>query len=193
MTSPQKDEINSPPPARSRFMPWLRLLGVIAVIAMLLFVPTREFLKLTFMLGIPMVLCMVLMRRQPRRNFLWAAGLLALLAVFGFYVYNLTDLPQRIAVRYVVMEGASLQANGHYDEAIAVYEELYDLGKGERAEREIAQCETEKGAQLDLERAGALLAAGEVEAARAIIEKLPPDTRSQIEGQRLLRQWEKQQ
>lgn len=193
MTSPDNDGANAPRTVRARIMPWLRLLVVFALFAMLFFVPTREFLKLTFMLGIPLLLGLVLMRRQPRRNILWAVGLALSLAVFGFYLYSLTDLPQRVAVRYVVMEGASLKADGRYDEAIAVYNELYDLDRASKADREIAHCEAEKAAQQGLERVSALLEAGDAEAARAVIQDLPEGTRAQVEAQRMLRQWEKQQ
>jgi len=160
---------------------------VILVGVMLYFMPTREFLKLTFLLGIPFIFIMGFMVKKPRYSLGWnvcAAGLLLLLGVYGYYLIH---LPERIQVREIVTSGAALVANGQYDEAIAKFEQLESLGKPEEMKKKIMEAQTEKDAHQQLEKARQQINAGNKEEARKIIEEIPSNTRAAQEAKPLLK------
>ena len=94
--------------------PYIRVPLVIAAGVMLYFMPTREFLKLTFMLGIPFIFIMGFMVKKPRYSLVWNVCAAVLLVIIGTYGYYLIHLPERIQVREIVTSGAALVANGQY-------------------------------------------------------------------------------
>jgi hypothetical protein len=81
------------------------------------------------MLGIPFVFILGFMIKKPRYSLVWNICALALLAVVGLYGYRLIHLPERVQEREIVSSGAALVAEGKYDEAIAQFEKLGELGK----------------------------------------------------------------
>lgn len=167
--------------------PYIRVPLVIGIAIMLYFMPTREFLKLTFLLGIPFIFLMGFMVKKPRYSLGWivcAAGLVFLLGVYGYYLIH---LPERIQVREIVTSGATLVANGQYDEAIAKFEKLESLGKSEEMKEKIMEAQTEKEAHLQLEKARQQIEVGNQEEARKIMEELPPNTRAAQEAKQLLK------
>ncbi len=165
--------------------PYLRLLLIIVIGIMLYFVPTREFLKLTFMLGMPFVLLMGLMVKRPRYSLVWNAGALGLLGVLVLYGYYLIHLPERVQVREIISSGATLVAEGHYDAAIEKYAGLEKLGKAAQMEEKIQEAQLEKEAYLQLETARQLIEAGNKDEAKRIIEALPANTRAYHESRDL--------
>ena len=162
-----------------------RILLIAAVIAMLYFMPTREFLKTTFMLGMPFIVALAIMRKRPRYSFLWIVALLALLGIAGGYVYLLTQLPERIETRRIISEGGSLVAEGKFDKAIDEYKKLEKLGKPEKMKEKIAIAEQEKRAAAMLQEAQDLIAAGEKEKAKKLLESIPDNTRAAVQAKRL--------
>lgn len=167
--------------------PYIRVPLVIAAGVMLYFMPTREFLKLTFLLGIPFIFIMGFMVKKPRYSLGWnvcVAGLLVLLGVYGYYLIH---LPERIQVREIITSGATLVANGQYDEAIAKFERLESLGKAEQMKEKIMEAQTEKDAHQQLEKARQQIEVGNKEEAQKIIEELPPKTRAAQEAKQLLK------
>lgn len=167
--------------------PYIRVPLVILAGVMLYFLPTREFLKLTFILGVPFTFLMGFMLKKPRYSWGWnvcAAGLLVLLGIYGYFLIH---LPERIQVREIVTSGAALVANGQYDEAIARYEKLESLGKPEEMKQKITEAQTEKEAHLQLERARQEIDSGNYEEARKIIGELPPKSRAAQEAKPLLK------
>ena len=166
---------------------YIRILLLIALVAMLFFMPTREFLKVTFMLGVPFVFLLIWMSRQPRLSITWSLCGLGLLVVVGFYGYTLIHLPERIQVREIVSSGAFLVAQGEFDEAIAKYEQLEDLGEPQRMKKSIAFAEKEKNAHGQLERARQLIDSGKREEAVKILETIPADTRAYQQSRSLLK------
>lgn len=166
--------------------PALRLLLLAVGVAALLYLPTREFLKLTFMLGIPFVFVRVFMMRQKERSALWWISLIILIFVAGSYAYMLTDLPERIEIRRIVSEGGALVAEGKYTEAIDEYSKLKDLGREDQMKEKIALAEYEQKAALDLQTARQLLDQGYTKEARQILEDIPGNTRAGREARKLM-------
>jgi hypothetical protein len=170
--------------------PYIRVPIAIAVIAMLFFTATREFLKLTFMLGIPFVFVMAFMVKQRQKSLTWGLSALALVALMGVYGYFLIHLPQRIKIREITANGAALVAQGQYDEAITLYERLGPLGKPDKMQSLIAEAETEKDAHMQLEKARQLTAEGYQAEAQEIVDALPTSTRAYQEAKELKKQLE---
>lgn len=168
--------------------PYIRVPIAIAVVVMLFFTATREFLKLTFMLGIPFVFVMAFMVKQRQRSIAWSLSALVLAALIGVYGYYLVQLPQRIQIREITTNGATLVAQGKYDEAIELYGHLGSLGKPDKMQERIAEAETEKEAHLQLEKARQLMADGNLNEAKEILSNLPPTSRAFQEAKDLRKQ-----
>jgi hypothetical protein len=116
--------------------PLFRVLAfIIIIVTALLYMPTREFLKITFMLGIPFIFLLGINLRQQRRGVIWFLSTGLLLVVVGAYGYLLIDLPERIEVRRIISTGGALVAEGSYDEAIMEYRKLGDPESPEEVER----------------------------------------------------------
>jgi sensor histidine kinase YesM len=158
---------------------------------MLAWLPTREFLKITFMLGIPFIFALAIMARRKRYSLSWILSLLLMLVIVGAYVYLLTDLPDRIQTRRIITQGASLVAQGKYDQAISEYRKLAPLGHRDKMNEKIAVAEKEKKAEQQLKQAKSLLQQGRTEEARATIKTIDSSTRAGIEAQKLLKQLDK--
>ncbi|MEQ8202093.1 MAG: hypothetical protein ABRQ24_11810 [Syntrophomonadaceae bacterium] len=167
--------------------PYIRVPLAIAFITMLFFMPTREFLKVTFILGIPFVFILGYMVKRPRYSWSWNLAALLLLAITGLYVYSLVHLPERIQIHRIVSEGAGLVAEGRFDEAIAEYEKLDELGQSERMQEEIAETQKEKDAHQQLVQAKELIDSGSREEARQILETIPVGTRAGQEAKKIMR------
>lgn len=168
--------------------PWVRLGIAAAVILMIFSIPAREFLKLTFMLGIPFVLFLSLAAKKRRYSPIWFISVLGLLVVVGGYVYMLGDLPERIETRKIISEGAVLVAEGKYDQAIKTYRRLEKLNRTEKMEKKIAEAEKEKQAAILLAEARALIQNGNQTEAIKKIESIPEGTRAKREASRILKE-----
>lgn len=167
--------------------PYIRVPLVIAFLIMLYFIPTREFLKTTFMLGIPFIFLLGLMVRKRRYSWLWNLCALGLLLVVAVYGYQLVHLPERIQVRTIISHGAALVAEGKYDEAIAGYQQLEKLGLGEQMKQRTAIAQSEKVAQQQLEAAREMINNGYTEGARQVLSAINPQTRAAQEARELLK------
>lgn len=168
--------------------PYIRVFSFLLVVAMLFFAPTREFLKITFFLGIPFLLFYVLMGRQIRYSPLWFICGILVLAVIGLYGYTLAHLPERVEVREIIREGGTLVAEGKYDQAIEEYKRLEKLGQAEKMEEKISLARQEQKAAQQLELARQKLAQGDKETAREIIANLESGTRAAVEARKLRKQ-----
>ncbi|CFY03513.1 Uncharacterized [Syntrophomonas zehnderi OL-4] len=171
--------------ANSPIKPFIRVFLFVTVLTMLFFAPTREFLKITFIMGIPGLLFYSLMGRQTRYSPLWIICGLLVLGVLLFYGYLLLHLPERIESREIISQGGTLVAEGKYDQAIDKYKQLEKLGQKAKMEDKISQARLEKSAQQQLEQARQKLAAGDKQGAREIIEKIPPGTRAASQAREL--------
>jgi len=165
--------------------PYIRVPLAITVIAMLFFMPAREFLKLTFMLGIPFIFLLGYMVKKPRYSIIWNICALGLLALIGVYGYYLVHLPERIQVREIISSGAALVAEGKYDEAISKFEKLDELGKPIQMKEKIEEAQTEKAAHQQLEKARQLIDEGKKDEARKVIDTIPANTRAAQEAKDL--------
>ncbi|NLV22440.1 MAG: hypothetical protein GXY49_10705 [Syntrophomonadaceae bacterium] len=168
--------------------PYIRVFILLAAVVMLFFAPTREFLKITFFLGIPFLLFYVLMSRQIRYSLPWFICGILVLGVIGLYGYMLVHLPQRVEVREIIREGGTLVAEGKYDHAIEEYQRLEKLGQAEKMEEKISLARQEQQAAQQLEQARQKLAQGDKQAAREIIANIEPGTRAAVEARDLRKQ-----
>ncbi|NLG33071.1 MAG: hypothetical protein GX550_06085 [Syntrophomonadaceae bacterium] len=167
--------------------PVARILIVAAAVAMLAYLPTREFLKITGMFGIPFIFALGYIKKNQKFSLAWILSWFLLLGTVSVYGYLLLDLPDRIAVRAIISEGGALVAEGKYDEAIEKYRHLEQHGEEKKMEEKIAGVQHEKDAQEMLEEALALIDENELEKARDIIMAIPKDTRAAWEADKLLK------
>lgn len=166
--------------------PLVRLLILIIGILMLVFVPTREFLKITFIIGIPFILVLGLMSKQRRYSLPWVISALVLVAVIGTYLYSIVHIPERIEVRKIVSHGSVLVANGRFDAAITEYSKLGKMGKTEKMNEKIEDVEKEKRAYRDIKLATQLIDNGEYLEAKKMLEAIPKSTRAYREVKKIL-------
>lgn len=166
--------------------PWVRLILLLLLVASLFYLPTREFLKVTGMLGIPAVFLAGFMHKQEKHSLQWRVAALCLVALGGTYLYLMVHLPERIEVRRIIASGSVLIQQGQYDRAIAEYSKLEKLGKTEKMQTKIEDAEREKKAQRDLELAKQMVNNGDYDEARKLIEAIPRKTRAGGEAARLL-------
>lgn len=166
--------------------PYVRVGLVILVIILLAWMPSREFLKLTFMVGIPFIFTLGFMVKRRRYSVPWLVSLVLLIGILIGYGYLLSDLPERIETNRIVRQGASLVAEGKYDEAIKEYQRMEGLGRNEKMKEKIEAAKQEKHASKDLDHAQRLIKEGKPAEAKKILESIPADTRAGREAQDLL-------
>lgn len=175
-------------------MVWSRQIAIrwtvlLIVGAMLFFLPTREFLKTTFMLGMPFILVLGYMVKKRRYSLPFMVAL-ALLVVIGCgYGFMLYTLPERVEARRIVMEGSELLGQGRYDEAIQRYRGLEALGRSDDMKERIAHVEKEAQAAQLLSQAEALHQIGQREQALDLLEAIPNGTRSSGRAGKLKKEW----
>ncbi len=165
--------------------PLIKLILVVVCLVMLFFAPTREFLKITFFMGIPFLLFYSFMGRQRRYSILWILNGLMVLGVLLMYGYFMIHLPERIEAREIISEGGALVAEGKYDLAIEKYQQLEGLGQKQKMEEKISTARLEKKAQQQLDLAEQKLASGDEKAAREIIKNIPTNTRAAVKAHKL--------
>lgn len=164
---------------------WLVL--ALAILVLVFSLPVREFLKITFILGIPFIFLFRFWLNKPKYSPIWFLYLIGLVLVVGMYGYMLTTLPERIEVRRIVIEGANLEAEGKYDKAIAEYKKLGELGKSSEMEEKIEAVEKEKQAYLILKQGEKLIKEGKEKEGLKLLETIPKDTRAYHEVQKIKR------
>lgn len=165
--------------------PFVRVTLVLICLVMLFFASTREFLKITFFMGIPFLLFYTFMGRQRRYSILWAVSGILVIGVLVAYGYFLVQLPERIAVREIISEGGALVAEEKYDAAIVKYQQLEKYGQTEKMEEKIANAKLEKKAADQLKQAEQKMAAGDKEAAREIVKNIPASSRAAVKARKL--------
>jgi len=166
--------------------PYIRVGLVVLVVALLAWMPTREFLKLTFMVGIPFIFILGFMIKKEIYSVPWMISLVLLIGIVVGYGYLLTDLPERIEARRIISQGSALMAEGKYDQAIKEYRRLEALDRSGKMKEKIAAAQKEKEASQALNQGKALIKAGKPEQARKILEAIPKDTRAGGEAEDLL-------
>ncbi len=170
-----------------RLAPLLRVGGLIVLILMLLHLPTREFLKVTFILGIPFVFALAFLKKSSKYSLRWFAALVLILLVVGGYLYMLNGLPERIALHQIEIDGAVLLTEGKFDEAWDKFSEMEPYVNDETLNKKLAQVEKEREAFLKVEKAQELMEAGEGEQAQEILESVPSDSMAKQEAARMLK------
>ncbi len=170
-----------------KLAPFIRVGGFIALVAMLLYLPTREFLKTTFMLGIPFIFILAFMRKQSRYSLPWIIAIVLAAVTVGGYIYMLTGLPERIATHQIVIDGTVLLSEGKYYDAAEKFGELEQYGDLNTMEKKLALVEKEKDAVRLLEQAKVMINAGEKDEALVLLESVPSDTRAHKEAASLIK------
>lgn len=167
--------------------PLFRLAIVLLAVVVIFSMPAREFLKITFIMGIPFIFLLSFMIKQRRYSLPWIVSVLVLLAIIGGYGHLLTGLPDRIEVRRIISEGAALVAEGQYDAAIAEYEKLEALGQEAKMHEVVEQAANEKKAAELLNQAKKLIEKGKPDEASDVLGQISADTRAAREAQRILK------
>lgn len=167
---------------------WLIL--ALAILVLAFSISVREFLKITFIMGIPFIFLLRFWINKPRYSPLWFVYLTGLVLIVGMYGYMLTTLPERIEVRRIVIEGANLEAKGDYDQAIKEYGKLGELGKTSKMEDKIKAARKEKEGYLILQEAEKLIKQGRKEEGLKLLQTIPEDTRAYHEAQKIKRDYE---
>lgn len=165
--------------------PVARILLLAALVIMIFYMPAREFLKVTFIMGIPAIILLGLMSKRVSWSPTWIISFVLLLGVAGAYVYLLTELPERIETRRIISEGGALVAEGKYDRAIAEYRKLEELGKVEAMQERIHTAQQEKAAAQKLDQARDLLRRGERQEAARVLDSIPGNTRAGRSAEKL--------
>lgn len=173
---------------RSLNSPFFRVGILAAVILMIFSMPAREFLKLTFIFGIPFIIFLSFMVKKPKYSAVWIISIIGLLVIAGGYIYMLTDLPERIETRRIIGEGAALVAEGKYDQAITEYQKLKELGRAEQMQEKITEAEKEKNSAEIMAEARQLLKDGDQAAALQKLDSIPDGTRVSREASRMLKE-----
>lgn len=166
--------------------PYIRVGLVVLAVIMLAWMPTREFLKLTFMVGIPFIFILGFMVKKRRYSIPWVISMMLLIGIAGGYGYLLTDLPDRVEARRIISQGAALMAEGKYDQAINEYSKLEGLGRSEKMNEKIESAKKEKSSAEALAEAKRLIKAGKPEQAKKVLESIPLDSRAGTEAKDLL-------
>lgn len=167
--------------------PFFRVGIAAAIILMIFSLPAREFLKLTFMFGMPFMVFLHFAVHKPKLSLIRIISIIALVGITGGYVYMLTDLPERIETNRIISEGATLVAEGKYEEAINRYQELEKLGRSEKMHKKIAEARREETASNSLAQAKKLLQEGNQTAAIKKLKSIPDNTRAAREAQHILK------
>ncbi|MDH7498192.1 MAG: hypothetical protein QHH05_07095, partial [Syntrophomonadaceae bacterium] len=152
-------------------------LAVVALlVALLAYTPTRFFIKLTVLCGLPFLVIFAKWRQQRRFSPAWLGMglcLALLLAVYGVQVFA---FPERLQVKELTRQGDLLLAAGEYDQAIRTYRQMEPLAP-EKAAEKVAVAEQQREYQRLYQRALVLLQQGEEAQARALLARIPRSAR----------------
>ncbi|MDD2620402.1 MAG: hypothetical protein PHC92_07015 [Syntrophomonadaceae bacterium] len=168
----------------------LKALGLLVLIAAVFSMPVREFLKVTFIVGIPFIFLLGFMVKKKKYSLVWIASLVVLLGIGAFYISMLIQLPERIENRRIVSEGGILVAEGKYDEAISEYKKLEAIGKQEDMKEKIAWAQMEKAAAAKLQEARRLINEDKEAEAKKLLDSIPENTRAYQEAKKIKRDLE---
>lgn len=162
-----------------------KALGLLVLIAAVFSMPVREFLKITFILGIPFIFLLGFMLKKKKYSPVWIICFILLLGIGAFYLNMLTQLPERIETRRIVSEGGILVAEGKYDQAINEFKKLGQLGKSDDMNEKIAWAEREKLAAARLQEARNLIKANKITEAKKLLDSIPDNTRAYQEAKKV--------
>jgi len=171
--------------------PFIRVGLFIIVAAMLLYMPIREFLKITFMLGIPFVFILAFMKKKPRYSIFWIISLLLLAGITGGYLYMLKGLPEQIVTHQIVIDGTTLMSEGRYDEAIAEFTKLEQYNDINTMNKKVMAVEKEKESAVLLKEAKEMINKSNKDKALELLEKVPSGTGSHAEASSLIKSLKK--
>lgn len=166
--------------------PFIRAGLLLIIVAMLFYMPTREFFKITIVMAVPAVLVLVFMKNKIRFSALWFMGIILLVCISSGYIYMLKGLPQQIATQRIVIDGTTLLAEGKYAQAFNKFSELGDYSDIETMNEKLELVNKEKQSDNMLKEAEKLITAGELESAGILLESIPPGTKAHQKAVALL-------
>lgn len=161
------------------------LVVLAAVVALFAYTPTRFFIKLTVVFGIPFILLFGWWRRLRRFSIGWILVGLALGGLLGLYGVQVYAFPERLKVKEITREGDVLLAQGKYDQAINKYREMEKLD-ADKAEKKVAVAREQKKFYNTYREARELAERGDKERAVKLLGTIPPTAHVHSEAQRLL-------
>ncbi|MGE5453634.1 MAG: alpha/beta hydrolase [Methylocystaceae bacterium] len=164
------------------------ILVIILVLAVLLYFNlTRQFIKMTALFALPVVMLYLLRARLPGRNIgrsIIAAAMVLIIVIYGI---QLVKLPVKAKVWDLNEQGAALVAAGKYDQARQVYVQMGELGDEETMQRKLAQLQVQEGYAANIKKARELAKNGNKVAAIALLKSVPPTAGSYREARKLLK------
>lgn len=156
---------------------------------MLFYLPTREFLKFTVLLGVPFIIVIRYMASKRPYSFPYIVSLIVLLGIISGYGFLLYSLPERVEAKQIIQEGSKLVGQKRYDEAIEHFRGLESLGRGEDMQQFILMTEKEALADQLLSQAIAFHEKGQNQEALEMLEAVPDGTRSSGQARKLKKEW----
>lgn len=169
------------------------VVGVIAaaMVGMLFSIPTREFLKITVLIGAPAMVAWGYWRNYRPYTAPWILLLILLLGLLAGYGYMMTRLPERIVVKTIQQQGDVLLTQGKYDQAIDRYRQLGSHGEKDVMDRKIRLVQLQKQFELNYAHAVRLYDSGQQKAAVRELRKIPRTAVVYSKAQKTLTQWER--
>lgn len=151
----------------------LTVLGIVLIIALFIYDPTREFIKLTVLIGMPALVIWGYQKRFERLSLPWVICALILVGLAVGYGFMLQDLPNKIGWRGAQRQGDMYLAAGQYDKAISQYKVMAKYGKEAKAESRIMEAVEQKNFDKRYQEARQMAADRKYNEARRLLKGIP--------------------
>ncbi len=149
------------------------VLGIVLIIALFIYDPTREFIKITALIGMPALVIWAYQKRFERLSVPWILCALVLVGLAVGYGFMLQDLPDKVGWRGAQRQGDVYLSAGQYDRAISQYKEMAKYGKEAKAEGKIREALEQKKFDKRYREAKQLAAENKYAEARRLLEGIP--------------------
>ncbi len=168
----------------------LRWALLLFLVGMLAYLPTREFLKITVLLGAPFVLVLGFMLKKRPYSLPYIISILLLVVIVAGYGFMLYGLPGRIQSKQIITQGTKLISQKRYEEAKERFRDLESLGRSKDMRQLIEMAEREALADQMLSQARELYQGGKQEQALDLLEAVPEGTQAAGQANKLKKEWE---
>lgn len=169
----------------------LVVITLVAVVALFVYAPTREFIKTTVLLGMPALVVWAYRRRFRKFSWTWWVSSVIILALIAGYGFMLLGLPEKIAVKSIEREAGIYLTQGQYDRAIEKYREMERYDRKDRMQRKVAEAEQQKGYDSSYKLARRMAVEGKYSEARRLLKEIPLEAIVYPQARELLRDLEK--
>lgn len=170
----------------------LLFIAIVVIAVLLSFNLTRQFIKMTALFMLPVVLLYMLGARLRPRSIgrtMIAALMLVVVIVYGIQLYH---LPVKAKVWDLNEQGAALVATGRYNEARQVYQKIGELGDTNTMQKKLAALDEQEGYDKALKQAQQLIREGRAQEAAALLKEIPVSAGCYREARQLLKELKSQ-